>query len=354
MGPLDGVKVLELAVRRPGPVCGHGAGGPRRRGRARRPGRPSRRSRPAASTWDLLNRGRPSVAVDLKHESRRRGRVAPRGGAPTCCSRASARASPSAWASDPSPARRATPRLLYGRATGWGQSGPYASTAGHDINYLAVVGRARACSVRPSGRRCHRSTSSATSVAAACSWRSGSCAALRRARALRGGQVVDAAMVDGAALLSTFVHGMRSGRDGGHAAPTSSTRRRRSTRSTSAPTASYVAVGAVEPEFYGILLDLLGISGDDVGDQIGHRTLALGEARFAEVFAGRHARRVVFGVRRQRCLRRAGPGARRARRPSAPRRRSTFVELDGVRQPAPAPRFSRTPAELTRPPARPG
>ena len=102
------------------------------------------------------------------------------------------------------------PQLVYGRMTGWGQDGPYAQAAGHDINYIALAGALEPDRPARASRRCRRSTSSATSAAAACCSPSAWPAALLEAQRTGEGQVVDAAMVDGAAVLMTMFHAFRA------------------------------------------------------------------------------------------------------------------------------------------------
>ena len=102
------------------------------------------------------------------------------------------------------------PRLVYGRMTGWGQDGPYAHAAGHDINYIALAGALDAHRPGRRERPCRRSTWWATSAAAACCWPSGWSARLVERRNSGQGQVVDAAMVDGAAVLMTMFHAFRA------------------------------------------------------------------------------------------------------------------------------------------------
>ena len=155
-----------------------------------------------------MHRGRRSVAVDLKHpdaaevvlrlveradaliEGFRPGVMERLGLGPEVC-------------------LARNPKLAYGRMTGWGQDGPLAQAAGHDINYIALAGALRNF-VRPPTARSRRSTSSAISVAEGCSSRSGCSARSTRRRGSGRGQVVDAAMVDGTAVLTTMFHGLRA------------------------------------------------------------------------------------------------------------------------------------------------
>jgi alpha-methylacyl-CoA racemase len=350
-GPLQGVRILELAGIGPGPFAAMvladlGAD-------VVRVDRPSRGDADDGGARDLLARGRRSVVVDLKRsegvevvlrlvessdvliEGFRPGVVERLGLGPDVC-------------------LDRNPRLVFGRMTGWGQEGPYVRRAGHDINYIALAG-----ALEPIGRAGQPPTPPLNLVG---DFGGGGmllavgvlAALLERERSGRG-QVVDAAMVDGAALLATFIYGLRAAGawrdergsnllDGG--APFYDTY----------PTADgkFVAVGALEPKFYAELLAGLGL--DPAGlpgqlDRDGWPALrAAISARFAErtqdewaaAFAGSDA-----------CV---VPVLSMADAPGHPHNaaRGTFTEVAGVTQPAPAPRFSRTPAGQPAPPPPPG
>ncbi|GIF05636.1 CaiB/BaiF CoA transferase family protein [Actinoplanes siamensis] len=239
------------------------------------------------------------------------------------------------------------PRLVYGRITGWGQDGPLAAAAGHDIDYLAIAG-----ALEPLGRSGERPHAPINLLA---DFAGGGmllavgvlAALLERERSGRG-QVVDAAMVDGSALLTTFLHGMigsglwRGGRgenllDGG--APFYDTYR--------TADGGYVAVGALEPQFYAALLAGLGLTGDPgLPTQFDSRGWPELRRVFTERFAARTRDEwagVFAGL--DACV---SPVLTPAEAPAHPhnRARDAFVEVDGVPQPAPAPRFSRTPAAV--------
>ena len=152
------------------------------------------------------------------------------------------------------------PKLVYGRMTGWGQTGPLADAAGHDINYIALTGALHAIGPRTRSR-CRRSISSAISAAARSISRSASCAAILEAQRSGKGQVVDAAMTDGAASLMTMFYGMTAMGiwkdergsnmlDGGaHFYDTYETK-----------DGKYVAIGSIEPQFYKELMEKTGIT----------------------------------------------------------------------------------------------
>ncbi|BBZ25841.1 CoA transferase [Mycolicibacterium madagascariense] len=244
---------------------------------------------------------------------------------------------------------RGNPGLIYGRLTGWGQSGPLASTAGHDINYIAVagvldlVGRSGQAPVPPANVV-------ADFAGGGMLLALGVVAALHERSTSGRGQVVDAAMVDGAALYTAFMHGM-------HAQGLWNEPRGENTLDGAAPfydtyecaDGRYVAVGCVELPFYKEMLTLLGIDGDALPFQldrtgwpelkalIADTFLERSRDEWAEVFANSDA--CVSPV--------LSPWE--AHEHAHHRSRDAFIDVDGLRQPAPAPRFSRTPAPVPQP-----
>ncbi|MBM2616279.1 CoA transferase [Actinoplanes sp. LDG1-06] len=243
------------------------------------------------------------------------------------------------------------PGLVYARMTGWGQEGPLAARAGHDIDYIALAG-----ALEPLGRageRPHAPLNLLGDFAGGGMLLAvGVLAALvERSRSGRG-QVVDAAMVDGSALLTTFLHGLidsglwHGGRganmlDGG--APFYDTYE--------TSDGGFMAVGAIEPAFYQALLTGLGLGDQELPspyEETGWPVLrSTFEARFrtrtrdewTSIFAGLDA-----------CV---APVLTPAEAPAHPhnRERRAFVDVSGLTQPAPAPRFGRTPAKDPQPPA---
>jgi alpha-methylacyl-CoA racemase len=231
------------------------------------------------------------------------------------------------------------PALVYGRMTGWGQEGPYAATAGHDIDYIAVsgvlhaIGRPEAPTV-PLNLLGDFGGGGMLLVV-------GVLAALFAARSGGAGQVVDAAMVDGSALLASSIHGMLD-------AGLWEDRRESNFLDGGAPfyaiyttsDARHMAVGALEPQFFSSLVEHLRV---DVPPQLDRdRWPEMREAfrrvfatktqqEWAEAFAGSDA--CVFPVR----------SLIEARLDPHLQSRATFIEVGGVTQPAPAPRFSETP-----------
>ncbi len=353
MGPLAGVKVVEIAGIGPGPFCAMvladlGAEVIRV---DRASGVPEQM--PEGPARDVLNRGRRSIAVDLK---------TPRGAETVLRLVESADALIEGFRPGvaerlgigPDAALAANPRLVYGRMTGWGQDGPYADAAGHDINYIALsgllhaIGRAGEAPVPPLNLVGDFGGGGMLLAL-------GVVAALLETRSSGEGQVVDASMVDGAALLGTMVFGFFG--TGGW-----NDERGTNLLDTGAhfydvyETADgrHVSIGSIEPQFYAELLRLSGLQDEDLPAQFDREQWPAMKERVAAVFATKtrdewceimDASDVCFA-----------PVLSLAEAPEHPhnRARGTFVEQAGVLQPAPAPRFSRTPGELVAPPPHPG
>ncbi len=349
-GPLRGVRVVELAAVGPAPhaamtLADLGAD-------VIRIERPGGTLAAGPRETELLTRGRPSVALDLKDsravevvldlvatadvlvEGMRPGVAERLGVGPEQCH-----------------ARNA--RLVYGRMTGWGQQGPLAGTAGHDLNYLAVsgvlhgLGRADGPPQFPQNLLGDFGAGSTYLVI-------GVLAALVEARTSGQGQVVDAAIVDGAAHLGTMLAGML-------AAGTQQEERGRNLLDSGAPfydvyetaDGEHLAVAALEPQFYAELLDGLGLTGSvpnrNDPTQWPQLRSALAQ-RFAE-HTGQEWMVVFEGT--DACVSPVLPLTRAAQHPHLAER-GTYVRRHGVLQPAPAPRFSRTAAALTTPPTEVG
>jgi alpha-methylacyl-CoA racemase len=246
------------------------------------------------------------------------------------------------------------PRLVFGRVTGWGQDGPLAQSAGHDINYVALTGMLHAM-----GTAGQPPTPPLNLVGdfggGAMMLAFGVVCAVLEARKSGQGQVVDAAMTDGASLLGAMMYGLR-----GHGSWSDA--RGANMLDGGAPFyASYacadgkfISVGAIEPQFYRRLLELAGAT--DPAFEAQWRSAAWPELKekFAALFRTR--------TRDDWCALLEGTDACFApvldltEAPQHPhnRARGTFVEVDGVTQPAPAPRFSRTAAATPTPPRTPG
>jgi alpha-methylacyl-CoA racemase len=300
----------------------------------------------------VLDRGRRSIGVDLKQpdgvacvlELAARADVLLEGFRPGVAERLGV---------GPDACLERNPRVVYGRMTGWGQDGPLAPTAGHDIDYIAVAGV-----LAHIGRAGERPAPPLNLVAdfggGGMLLAFGVLCALQERHSSGAGQVVDAAMVDGAALLMAMMWGMRSIdrffetrgtniNDGG--APYYDTYE--------TSDGKYVAVGANEPKFYVELLDRLGIQ-DDVPRQNDRSTWSAMHARIAAEFR-KHTRdewcTKLEGS--DTCVAPVLTMSEAAEHPHL-RERGTIVEHEGLLQPAPAPRLSRTPAGLSRPMPLPG
>lgn len=241
------------------------------------------------------------------------------------------------------------PRLVYGRMTGWGQTGPLADRAGHDLNYIALsgvlsgIGRAGEAPVPPLNLVGDYGGGGMLLAL-------GVVAALFNVQRGGKGQVVDAAMIEGAAQLGTTMWGLiasgnwRESResnllDGG--TPWYDSYRTRD--------GHYMAVGAVEARFYAELLEKLGLADAELPKQHDREGWPVLRERFAAVFAERTREewcRVFDGS--DACV---APVLGFSEAPGHPqhRARESFVEFDGVVQPAPAPRFSQTPSVIARP-----
>lgn len=245
------------------------------------------------------------------------------------------------------------PRLVYGRATGWGREGPYADAAGHDITYIALSG-----ALWPIGRQggppvpplAYLGDFGGGGMLLAL----GICAALTERAASGHGQVVDAAMVDGSALISGFLHAV-------HAAGQWRQERGANLIDSGAPfydtyetaDGKWVAVGAIEPQFYRELLAALGIDEPWEAQMDRARWPRLRE-RLAATFRTRTRdewEELLAGT--QACV---APVLSPWEAPSHPHHvaRGTFTSVAGMPQPAPAPRFDRTPGRVARPAPEPG
>ncbi len=248
----------------------------------------------------------------------------------------------------PEPCLKRNPKLVYGRITGWGQEGPLADKAGHDINYIALAGVLDAI-----GRQ--GETPAAAAQSGRRLWRRRHAVGRRHAgrpdRSMKSGrgQVVDAAMIDGAALLLGMMTGLRGAGlwsevrgtnlldSGAHFYEVYETR-----------DGKYIAVGAIEPQFYANLIDKLGLAGEALPAQMDHASWPAMKARFAEIFKTK-TRDEWCAIMNEAdtCV---APVLSIDEAPAHPhaRARAAFIEVDGAVQPAPAPRFSRTPSGETR------
>lgn len=343
-GPLAGVRVVELAGLAPAPFgcmilsdLGADVIQVDRPGGSAAPPSPLRRGRrtvtldlkTGAGVADLL---RLAARADVLVEGFRPGVAERLGFGPADC-------------------EKINPRLVYARMTGWGQDGPLAPRAGHDIDYIALAGALEPIG-RP-GQRPHAPLNLIGDFAGGGMLLAvGVLAALLERERSGCGQVVDAAMVDGSALLTAFLHGsglfpLPRGEnllDGG--APFYDTY--------ATADGGFVAVGALEPAFYAALLDGLGLAGAGLPPQHDRDGWPVLRARFEAVFSSRtRAEWVSVFAGSDACV---APVLSPEEAPTHPhnRARNAFVEVGGVPQPAPAPRFARTPPGVPSSPAEAG
>lgn len=353
MGALSGYRVIELAGIGPAPMCAMmlsdmGA-------EVLRIDRTADAGLGIAmdAKYNLLNRGRRSVAFDLKRPEAAEAllRLVERADAliegfrPGVMERLGI---------GPDQCLARNPRLVYGRMTGWGQEGPLAHAAGHDINYIALAG-----ALHSIGRTGERPVPPLNLVGdfggGALYLALGIVTGLLEAQKSGKGQVVDTAMVDGVASLMTAIYGMRG-------AGVFTDNRGENMLDTGAhfydayetSDGKYICIGSIEAKFYEELLRLSGLKGEELPRQLDRKSWPAMKERIAKLFRTKTRDewcRVMEGS--DVCF---APVLSMEEAPRHPhnRQRATFVEENGVVQPAPAPRFSRTPSAIQRPPARPG
>jgi len=246
------------------------------------------------------------------------------------------------------------PRLVYARMTGWGQTGPLSAAAGHDINYIAVAGALD--NFRRTGDRPLAPLNVVGDMGGGGMLLAfGIAAALVHARGTGQGQVVDAAMVDGAALQLATTLGMRAqGRWPGEPGSNISDSGAPFYEVYECADGRFVAVGALETPFWNEFVKRLGISPDSLPDRDDPATWPEGKQRLAEVFRSRSRDEwaAVF-ERSDACV---SPVLSLDEAPHHPHAvaRSAFIDIAGTVQPAPAPRFSKTPAATPTPPPQRG
>lgn len=347
-GPLSGLKVVEFAGIGPGPMCGMlladlGA-------EVLRVDRlvPSGLGIERPPQFDLLNRNKRSIAVDLKHEA---GVAFARAlvGSSDALIEGFRPKTMERLGLGPEILRAQQPKLVYGRVTGFGQTGPLAHAAGHDLNYIALAGALHAI-----GREGAAPTPPLNLIGdfggGGLLLAFGMLAALWNAQRTGQGQVVDAAMIDGAALLMTSLYGLFA--SGAHLGP-----RGTNLLDSGAPQydvyrcadGEYVSLAPIELKFRQELVERLGLAVDPNAFDDPARWPDL-KARLASLLATRTRDewcRLLEGT--DACF---APvlGPLQAPRHPHNRARATFVEVNGVVQPAPAPRFSATPTTTPRAP----
>ena len=349
MGPLKGIRIVELGGIGPVPFCATlladlGAD-------VVRIDRPEQAG--TGGRFDVLRRSRPTICVDLKTtegveavlrlveqadallEGFRPGVTERLGLGPDICLARS-------------------PKLVYARMTGWGQSGPLPETAGHDINYIALTGALH--SIRRAGQRPVPPLALVGDYGGGALYLAvGILSAILEARGSGAGQVVDSAMVEGAASLMGDYYGL-------YAAGSWTAEPGTNMEDSGAPfydvyetsDGEYISVGSIEPQFYAELIEKMGLAGEELPEQHDRAQWPMLKQRFEEVFRSK--------TRQQWCEIMEGsdvcfaPVLSMEEAPRHPQNvaRKTFVEIDGVVQSAPAPRFSRTDPELLQPPAAAG
>ncbi len=353
MGVLSGYKVVEFAGIGPAPMCAMllsdmGAE-VLRIDRAE----DADLGVPTDAKFNLLGRGRRSVAIDLKKqegteaalklieqadaliEGFRPGVMERLGLSPEVC-------------------MARNPRLVFGRMTGWGQEGPLANAVGHDINYIALIG-----ALHSIGRKGEAPVPPLNLVGdfggGGVFLALGVVGALLETQKSGKGQVIDVAMIDGAASLMTAIYGLR-------AAGKWTDNRGENILDTGAhyynvyetSDGQYLSIGSIEAKFYAELLRLTGLEREELPHQNNRTEWPSLTEKLAAIFKTRTLaewNELLEGS--DICY---APVLNMADAPNHPhnQERGTFVEVEGVPQPAPAPRFSRTPSAIQRPPASPG
>lgn len=341
MGPLAGIKIVEFAGIGPGPMCAMllaDLGAEVLRVDRINPTQPKFRS-------NILNRNRPSIALDLKHpdgkeaalrlvadadaliEGFRPGVMERLGLGPDVC-------------------LARNPRIVYGRMTGWGQDGPLAMAAGHDINYIALTGVLHAIGPKD-GPPSPPLNLIGDFGGGALYLALGVVSAVLSAGRTGKGQVLDVAMVDGAASLATAAYGLHAMGlwkderasnqvDGGsHYYGAYQTK-----------DGKYISIAPIEPQFYAELLQRLGLKKEDLPDQLDREQWPAMRKRLEGIFRQKPRDewcKLLEGT--DVCF---APVLTLGEAPGHPhnKARGAFIELDGVVQPAPAPRFSATPLEV--------
>jgi alpha-methylacyl-CoA racemase len=354
-GPLAGVRIIEIAGIGPGPFAAMmlsdmGAEVIRveRTQAVRGPV-------PDGAHWDVMLRGRRNVAIDLKNEHGAETLLRLVEGAdgliegfrPGVMERLGV---------GPKECLARKPQLVFGRMTGWGQSGPLATAAGHDINYIALAG-ALAHFARDGEAPVPPLNLVGDFGGGGLMLAFGMVCALFEARTSGVGQVVDAAMVDGSAALMTMFWAFKNANLFDEARPGTNL------LDTGAHfydvyrcrDGKYLSVGAIEPQFYALLLERLGLADDpamaaqmDRGqwsvlkEKVASRIASKSRDEWVEIFSGTDA-----------CVAPVLSMSEAAIHPHNIER-GTFIEVDGVVQPAPAPRFSRTTTSIPDAPRHPG
>lgn len=340
-GPLSGLKVIEMAGLGPTPFAAMwfadmGADVVRIQRPNLKPLIPMRH--------DFLNRGRDFIELDLKKAKAiataraliNRADLLIEGMRPGVMERLGL---------GPEEFTASNPALIYGRMTGWGQTGPLAQTAGHDINYIGLTGALHA--IGPTEKPVPPLNLVGDFGGGAMYLVAGLLAALHAARSSGIGQVVDCAITDATSHLSAMIHGMVASDvwqdqraanllDGG--APYYTTYQ--------CACGGFMAVGALEPQFYEVFVALLGIDAETLPDRLDQKNWPRLRVIFSTIFASKSREewaRIMDGT--DACV---TPVLSLAEAPHHPHNidRGTFTDIDGITQPAPAPALSQTPGAI--------
>jgi alpha-methylacyl-CoA racemase len=341
LGPLKGIKIIEIAGIGPGPfsamMLSDMGADVLRVDRKEAAGRNSK--------YDVLGRGRRSVALDLKNaegvsavlklveradaliEGFRPGVMERLGLGPDACF-------------------ERNPKLIYGRMTGWGQTGKLAHSAGHDINYIALTGALHSIG-RPGETPVPPLNLIGDFGGGGLLLAFGIVCGILEARQSGKGQVIDAAMTDGSAALMAMIYGLKAASRWGNNKGTNLLDSGAHFYDTyECADGRWVAIGSIEPQFYKLLLEKTGIDDPDFHAQMDESKWPALKSKLASVIKAK--------TRDEWCALMEGtdvcfaPVLDMDEAPLHPhnRERQTFVEIDGITQPAPAPRFSRTQPEI--------
>lgn len=349
MGPLKGLKILELSGIGPAPFCGMmladmGADVVCI----------DRASMPVLTpATDCTRRGKKSIVLDLKSTSGRdlffrlieKADAVFEGYRPGVMEKLGL---------GPVECMLVNPRLVYGRMTGWGQTGPLANAAGHDINYISLTGVLHAIGQK-GGKPVPPLSLVGDFGGGAMFLAFGMVCALLEAQRSGQGQVVDAAMTDGSALLMSVFHSL-------DAQGQWNSRRGSNLLDGAAPfydvyetsDEKYVSIGSIEPQFYALLLEKLGLNEVEFGDRNDPQCWPGQKRKLEALFKTKSQQQwceLMEGT--DVCF---APVLDLSEAPEHPhnRARETYMEVGGMTQPAPAPRFSRTPAQVAFAPHEPG
>ena len=303
--------------------------------------------------FDLLNRGRKSIAIDLKNPAGvdalltmvEQADVLQEGFRPGVMERLGL---------GPDICHERNPRLVYGRMTGWGQDGPMASAAGHDINYISLTGVLHSIG-RPGQNPVPPLNLVGDFGGGGMLLAFGIVSALLEARRSGVGQVVDAAMTDGSAALMAGIYGLKNMGIWNNTKGTNMLDSGSHFYDTyECADGKWISLGSIEPQFYALLREKAELDEPLFGDQLDRDSWPQKKERIAEIFKQKSRQEwcdIMEGS--DVCF---APVLDLDEAPAHPHNqaRQTFIEIDGVQQPNAAPRFSRTPGAIQGPPPKAG